>query len=564
MPLNSAQIWQNLRKEAPAFARRRRKELAVGIAFVAIIAAPFLLRPADSTSPSRFDRRLVIMTPHPEQIRQEMGLAFVRHWKKLHNETIALDWRVAGTSDLKKIIESDYRAAFQRLWTSGQGNSWSNDIATSFLNPKDTRERTARSTFLKSNVSIGVDLFFGGGPHDFIDQANKGTVVAADAVTGAGLPAIQKLHPDWFTDAAIPESLSGQPFRDKELRWCGTCMSSFGIIFNRDVLKRLNISKELEQWADLADPKLNGQVTLADPTSSSSVVSAFEMLIQQQIHFAMNRLKAKPGRLRTPAQIESAAIREGWLEGLRLIQRIAGNTRYFADASPKIPLEVTQGNAAAGMCIDFYGRTNQDAVRRDDGTSRVGFVAPVGGTSFAVDPIGLMRGAPQPQLAQGFMEFALSDAGQKIWNFRPGTQGGPEQTPLRRLPIRKDFYVPANLPLMSDGQEQPFEKAKAFVYHPEWTSPTFNSLRFIIRILCVDTHDELRRTWTLLNSQGNPPRATEVFQQLALVDYDAAMGDINKVLSSNDKVQQVREGRRLTDAFRRQYQQAYEFAKAQK
>ena len=557
-----AQFWQLLRKEALPFARRRRKELGIGGAFLVILVAPFVLRPADSTSPYRYDRRLVIMTPHPEQIRQEMGLAFVRYWKQTHHETVALDWRVAGTSDLKKLIESDYRAAFQRIWRAEIGKKWTDDIATSFLNPKDTKERDARAAFLQSNASIGVDLFFGGGPHDFNDQANKGTLVAS--VGTNGLPAIAKQHPDWFADAAIPLSLSGQPFRDKDFRWCGTCLSSFGIIFNRDVLKRLKIEKDPAQWMDLADPRLSGQIALGDPSSSSSVVTAFEMLIQQQIHLALAKLKAKPGRLRGPAAIEAAAIREGWLEGLRLIQTIAGNTRYFADTSAKIPLEVTEGNAAAGMCIDFYGRTNQDAVRRLDGTSRVGFIAPTGGTTFAVDPIGMMRGAPEPQLAQAFMEFVLSDQGQKIWDFKPGTVGGPERTALRRLPIRNDFYTPTNVALMADGHEQPFEKAKALVYHPEWTSAAFNSLRFIIKVLCVDTHDELRKTWTLLNSQGRPTRAMEVFHQLELVNYDAAMGDINKVLSSNDKVLQVREAHRLTDAFRRNYEQAYNFAKAQK
>lgn len=556
-----------LARETMPFLRRWPREVATVGALAVILVAPFLLRPADSTSPSRYDRKLVIMTPHPEQIRQEIGLAFVRQWKKQHNETIALDWRVAGTSDLKKLIESDYRAAFEHLWRSGVKEPWTNAIATSFLNPKDTRERNARDTFLKSNVSIGVDVFFGGGPHDFNDQANKGTLIATDSRTGAGLPAIQKQHPDWFSDNTIPQELSGQPFRDKDLRWCGTCLSSFGVIYNRDVLKRLHIDKEPEQWEDLADPRLYGQVALGDPSSSASVVTAFEMLIQQQIHLALAELKDKPARFRKPADNEALAIRQGWVEGLRLIQRIAGNTRYFTDASPKIPLEVTQGNAAAGMCIDFYGRTNQDAVRRPDGTSRIGFVAPTGGTTFAVDPIGLMRGAPQPQLAQAFMEFVLSPEGQKLWDFRPGTPGGPEHAALRRLPIRKDLYTPANLPLMSDGQEMPFEKAKALVYHPEWTGAAFNSLRFIVKVMCVDTHDELRRAWLMLNEQGGKgrsPRATEVFHQLASVDYDAAMGYINKVLSSNDKVQQVREARSLTDAFRRQYEKAYEFARQQR
>lgn len=564
MPSRLAHLWQTLRKEAAPFARQWRKELAIAGALFVVLIGPFILRPADSTAPYHYDRRLVIMTPHVEQIRQELGVAFARQWKQLKGETLAIDWRVGGTSDLKKLIESDYRAAFERHWTGNLGQRWSTDVANSFLATKAPKAPDAREAFLESNVSIGVDLFFGGGPHDFNDQAAKGTVVATDKATQAGLPALMKSHPEWFKDESIPLAVSGQSFRDKDNRWVGTCMSSFGIVYNRDVLRRLGVSKDPTQWNDLTDPRLMGQIALGDPNGSSSVVTAFEMLIQQQIHLAIERLTKNPGRLRTPAAIEAAGVRQGWLEGLRLIQRIAGNTRYFADTSSKIPLEVSQGDAAAGMCIDFYGRSSEEAVRKADGTSRVGFVAPLGGTSFAVDPIALMRGAPQPQLAQAFMEFVLSDQGQKIWDFRVGTPGGPQHTALRRLPIRKDFYTKENLAFMSDPAEQPYEKAKALVYHPEWTGPAFNSLRFIIRVLCVDTHDELRRTWKMLTQQGHPPRATEVFEQLAIVDYDSAMGDINKIINSSDKVQQVREARRLTDAFRRQYEQAYDFAKVQR
>ncbi|MDB6140258.1 MAG: hypothetical protein JWO94_3330, partial [Verrucomicrobiaceae bacterium] len=386
-----AKLWDLVRRNARPFARQWRKELAIGAALLAVLTGPFIFRPADSTSPSRYDRRLVIMTPHTEQIRQEIGLAFARYWKKTKGETLSIDWRVAGTSDLRKLIESDYRAAFERHWNSGLGQRWTTDVANSFLSPKAAKIPEARDAFLASNVSIGVDLFFGGGPHDFNDQAAKGTLIATDHATQAGIPAIMKAHPDWFQENTIPLEVSGQSFRDKDNHWVGTCMSSFGMVFNRDVLHRLGIAKDPAQWEDLANPRLMGQVALGDPNGSSSVVTAFEMLIQQQIHLALVSLTKNPGRLRTPAMVEAAAVRQGWLEGLRLIQCISGNTRYFTDTSSKIPLEVTQGDAAAGMCIDFYGRNSEEMVRKADGTSRVGFVAPLGGTSFAVDPIGLMR-----------------------------------------------------------------------------------------------------------------------------------------------------------------------------
>lgn len=273
-----------------------------------------------------------------------------------------------------------------------------------------------------------------------------------------------KKHPEWFSDTAIPENLSGEPFRDAAGRWSGACISSSGIVFNRDVLRRLGIERDPQSWQDLADPRYFGQLALTDPAKSGSVAKVFEMLIQQQMHLAVAEAQTKqPGR-RTAQEIEAEAVETGWMNGMRLIQRIAANARYFSDTSTKIPLEVLRGEAAAGMCIDFYGRSAEEDVRKADGSSRVGFVAPLGGTSVSVDPIAMFRGAPNADVATAFMEFVLSDAGQKLWCYRIGEPGGPQQHALRRLPVRRDFYTAENLPLMNDSQEMPFEKAKAFTY----------------------------------------------------------------------------------------------------
>ncbi len=563
--------WQRLKVQlrkawvqARPFVSAHRKELALLGAILLVLLGPFLLRPAQSTAPSRYDKRLVIMTPHHEQIRQEFGRAFARHWKQKTGQTIYIDWRVGGTSELGTIIKSDFTSAFQYFWQQAVEKPWSAELAGSFLNPKTPAGHERRSAFLNSTVGIGVDVFFGGGSYDFQSMADAGILVASDSRTGAGLAKIRQQHPTWFSKEVIPDKISGEVFVDKDLRWCGTALSSFGIVFNREVLRRLGIDREPSRWEDLADPRLFGQVALADPNKSASVTKAFEMLIQEQMHQAVTRLTQTPGRLRNATEIEAAGVREGWTRGLQLIQAISANARYFTDQSPKIPLEVAKGDAAIGMCIDFYGRATEEVVRQDNGYSRVGFVAPVGGTAISVDPIGLMRGAPEPELAQGFMEFVLSEEGQKLWNFRVKTPGGPEETALRRLPIRRDLYTQAHLMLMSDPNEHPYEKAKAFIYHPEWTARSFNVIRFLIRVMCVDAHRELRQAWQEINAQGPNPRALEVLHQLELVNYDAATGELGRMLASRDKVQEVREARRLTDSFRRQYEKAASFGLARR
>lgn len=540
--------------------QHRRKEISLAVAMLATLIGPFLLKPKESAAPSKYDRRLVIVTPHHERIRDEFGRGFARHWKAKTGEVVFIDWRVpGGTSEIALMLKSEFTAAFEQHWTRTLGRPWTGEVAQACMNPKTPATDPARAEFLNSKVGIGLDLFFGGGGFDFQIQSDVGTLVA-QAKDGTGLTAIRQRHPNWFTEAIIPEKTSGEPFRDSNDRWCGTCLSSFGIVFNRDVLRRLGIEKDPAQWHDLADPRLQGMVALADPGRSSSVTKAFEMLIQQQMQESIAKLTKEPGPLK-PEEIEAAGVREGWHEGLKLIQRISANSRYYSDTSTKIPLDVMRGDAAAGMCIDFYGRSTEESLRQADGSSRVGFIMPVGGTSISVDPIAMLRGAPEPELATAFMEYVLGDEGQRLWGFRVGTPGGPEKGSLRRLPVRRDFYTPELTALMSDGAEMPYEKAKAFTYHPEWTGPAFSAIRFLVRVICVDTHEEQRHAWKRLAQADFPPHATEVFHDLNRVRYDTTLGDISKVIRSRDKVAETQLARQLGDTFRGNYALASHFAR---
>jgi hypothetical protein len=158
-----------------------------------------------------------------------------------------------------------------------------------------------------------------------------------------------------------------------------------------------------------------------------------------------------------------------------------------------------------------------------------------------------------------FMEFVLSEEGQRIWNFRPGAPGGPERDSLRRLPVRMDFYTEANRRHMTDGQADPMEAARAFTYRPEWTGHLFGVVRFAVKVMCVEPHEELRRTWGMLAGAHFPTRATEVFQDTNLINYQSAQ-ELAALLGKKDKVMEARKARELSVSFRNQYLQAYELA----
>lgn len=523
-------------------------------ALAVVIGIPFALRPAagERLSAGIGADHLVIVTPHNEAIRHEFAVAFRRHHKASTGRDVTLDWRLpGGTSDIARYLASEYTAAFRNYWVNKKGRAWDTEVDGGFDNrllelhgdpARDTPAQAARRAFLGSEVGIGIDVFFGGGTYDFIQQAEAGRLVDSGVITK---------RPDWFTKEVIPQKVSGEPFRDPEGLWIGTVVSSFGICYNTDALDRLGSRTEPAAWDALADPILVRQVALADPTKSGSAAKAFEQIIQEKMQ---QRLDAAPGD-------KDAAVRDGWLEGLGLIQKICANARFFTDAASKVPLDVSQGDAAIGMCIDFYGRFQSEAVRLPDGSSRLQYFTPLGGSSVGVDPIAMLRGAPHPETARAFIEFVLSPEGQKIWNFKVGTPGGPEKFALRRLPVRRDFYVAANEPYRSDPGVNPYIEAKYFTYHEAWTGPLFRTISFAIRVMSIDTHTEQMDAWRALVEAGFPPQAAARFGDLTVLAYDECMDSIRTVLRSPDRLQEVRLARELADGFRRQYKEAAELAR---
>ena len=527
--------------------------LWVLLALVATILVPVALRPR-SPGASAAAETLVILSPHNEATRYEFERAFVAAHRARTGRTVRIDWRTpGGTSEIARFLASEYVGAFRYYWERTLHQVWNAETQAGFDDPKtppgnDTPARRARKAFLESHTGCGVDLLFGGGSFDFGQQAGAGRLVDCGIIA---------THPELFArpgvaqPGAIPRMLGGEPLWDPKGRWFGVALSAFGICYNSDALSRIGLARPPAQWADLADPRYFSSLALADPTASGSAGKAFEMLVQQQILLAGG----------DPVV--------GWARAMRLIRRIAANARYFTDAASKVPWDVESGDAAAGMAIDFYGRFQSEAVRRPDGTSRMGYVTPAGGSSTGADPIGMLRGAPSPALAREFIEFTLSPEGQKLWNWKTGTPGGPEKYALRRLPILPALYAPEFAALRSDPTVDPYRDASsggpgAFVYRPEWTGALFRVLGVVIQTMCIDSQSELRAAWSALSETGFPAGATALFDDVSAVDYPTANGRLKLALASSEKIDQVRTAKILCDGFREQYRRVEQMARAEK
>jgi hypothetical protein len=170
-----------------------------------------------------------------------------------------------------------------------------------------------------------------------------------------------------------------------------------------------------------------------------------------------------------------------------------------------------------------------------------------------------MRGAPNPAVAQAFVEFVLSDRGQMLWNAEPGSPMGPTSKALRRMPVRRDLYTEQNMEQWTDGLLNPYEATGTFVYRPELTNKAFGTIRSLVRIIGIDSHEEMKRAWKEIREAGFPPEATAVFFDVSILKYES-MKTGDQGLSARDPLDAARRASELGAHFRRQYLHAEKLA----
>jgi iron(III) transport system substrate-binding protein len=530
------------------------------LAAAAVISLPFIFRAPTAQSDWRpGDPVLVAVSPHNEAIRHEFARAFSRWHRDRHGAPVRVDWRaIGGTSEIARYLVAEYVNAY-RAWWRGAGRAWPQGAGEAVVDrrlpslahaddpaarARWDRFRELHETFRgvddASEFGCGIDVFFGGGEYDHSRASAQGLTVPPWG--SAGPP------PGLFASADgleyIPAKISGEVWRTPT--FFGNVVSTFGICYNVDRLRDGGIEAPPSTWEDLTAPVYVRQLGMADPTKSGSVAKAFELMLHAKCREAIQRAgfdaadiaahEAAIARARLPPGVlpdgvpaaYQAALEQGFLEGVRMIQLIGANARYFTDQAGKVPVDVGMGNATAGIAIDFYGRFQAQVSRAPDGTERMKYVTPRGGSGVSCDPISLLRGAPNREIAVRFMEFVLSEEGQRLWTYKPGTPGGPEKFALRRVPIRREFY-PSTDPEMqkrhekhnqyaaddlSDPTINPYALAEEFTYVSRWTGGHFNVLRDLVRAMCIDAGGELKAAWQAIIDNGGPARQPEALRLL--------------------------------------------------
>ena len=367
-------------------------------------------------------------------------------------------------------VRTEFGEAFQQLYREETGRTV--DLRWLDVGGASDILKYIRSEFRNKPDGIGVDLFFGGGTDPYGELKRSGMLAPYRV-------------PEEILSALAP-SIGGVPLYDQDYTWYAATMAGFGIMYNKVVLKRLGLP-EPETWEDLARPEVFSWVGSADPRKSGSVHMAYEIILQAY----------------------------GWERGWQIVTALGANVRGFSSNAAQTPKDVAVGEVAYGLVIDSYAW----AQVRETGEDMIGYVMPEDLTVVNGDAVAILKGATNRQVAERFVRFVLSEAGQKLWILRKGEPDGPQKFDLEKFCVRPDLYP--KIEGRTSVRLNPFTWRSAFVYDAAKGSARWGVINDLIGTMVIDPHDRLAAAWKQTISDGNPAAALPALAEAPVGEDEA-------------------------------------------
>ena len=195
----------------------------------------------------------------------------------------------------------------------------------------------------------------------------------------------------------IPDKVGAFPINDPDGYYVGFAAAGYGIMWNTRYLKakKLPVARE---WADLKQPVYHGHVGMSAPSRSGTTHLTVETVLQGM----------------------------GWEAGWAEWKEIAGNFKTVTERSFGVPDGVNSGQFGIGIVIDFFGLSSKAS------GFPVDYVYP-SVTTLVPANIAVVKNAPNPKMAQAFIDFLLSPKGQALLL----------DPKIQRLPVNPATYAQA-------------------------------------------------------------------------------------------------------------------------
>jgi ABC-type Fe3+ transport system substrate-binding protein len=348
-------------------------------------------------------------------------------------------------------IQDEFERAFKAHHLRETGRA----VEFEWLDVGGTSEvlRFIQSEFNNKPKSIGVDIFFGGGLEPYLALKKEQLL--------RPYPLPQELLKN------IPPRLGGVPLYDPDYTWYGATLAGFGIVYNK-VVRQLAKLPIITTWEGLASPAAFGWVGSSDPRKSGSVHMVYEIILQGY----------------------------GWEKGWRIITGLGANVRNFTNSASQVPKDVAIGEVAYGLAIDFYAWAQVN----EAGADKIGFVMPDNLTTINPDCIGILKGAPNRAVAEAFVSFVMSPAGQKLWLWVKGVADGPQKFQLNRFSVLPSLYELAQQ--HTAVKINPFLWRADFAFDENLGSARSAIVNDLVGTMVIDPKELLTQAWSAALTDG--------------------------------------------------------------
>jgi iron(III) transport system substrate-binding protein len=240
-------------------------------------------------------------------------------------------------------------------------------------------DRDAQQTiagFRKANPGVEVEVFRSGTTEVMAKlaaefaagQPRPDLLFIADAASMEAMKAENRLEA--YAEAKVDGIPAGLIDRDRT--YFGTKVISTGIIYNK-AAKAIPTS-----WADLMKPEYKGQISMASPLYSGAAA------------IKLSAVTARPDL--------------GW----KFVEALKANEASAVRGNGAVLRAVATGEKAYGIIVDFM------AFNAKAQGSPVEFVFPKEGVTVVTEPVAILRTAQNKPAARAFVDFLLSEEGQKL------------------------------------------------------------------------------------------------------------------------------------------------------
>jgi len=283
-----------------------------------------------------------------------------------------------------------------------------------------------------------ADIWWGGGV-DLFQTATKENLL------------LQYKCKDW---AKMPNDWYGIPAKDANGFWTGYAVSGFGLVVHLDYLKKYNLP-EPKTWSDLLKPTYRGHIVMCTPARSGSTHMVAEIVLQG--------MGADPG----------------WA----YFRKTAANVALFTSRSGDVINDINKGEHGIGLVVDYYGFESAIA------GLPVKLIYPSDYSLANPDSIAILAGAPHPEAAKLFLDYLISEEGQKLGM---GVEQRGVKCPSPRLPVRADLALPSYLPDIT--------KMKMINYDSKLANDRWADVNTIFENTIERKHAELKDAWKAIET----------------------------------------------------------------